>query len=474
MKKRILLSFLLLLVTAALVPAATRFVPDEYATIQAAIDDCNDGDVIIVAPGTYTGEGNRDIDFLGKAITVRSIDPNDPNIVATTIIDCNEEYSHRVFSFHNGETSSSILAGLTITNGNLVAGGCGGGIYCELSSPTINNCIVTGNSAGHGGGIACLGGRPRITNCTISSNRSRSLVGSYGGGVWSRYNSRAMLTNCIISGNSADYGGGISCWEKNRTEIHNCTIVGNFASSCGGGIDSYTEYSLPIISHSILWGNNAGNGPEISLRPSYNPSILTVSYGDVEGGLAAVYIESGCSVNWGPGNIDSDPCFVEPGYWADANDPNIVVEPNDPNAVWVDGDYHLKSEGWRWDSDANEWTWDDTTSRCIDAGNPGTPLGDEPMALYVDPLNRWGENIRINMGAYGGTAEASMPPYDWALLSDITNDGTVDFVDFAHTADMFTDQEDELPGDFDRDGDVDYADLGLLVQDWLKQTSWHE
>ena len=91
-------------------------------------------------------------------------------------------------------------------------------------------------------------------------------------------------------------------------------------------------------------------------------------------------------------------------------------------------------------------------------------LGDEP-----DEPN----NIRINMGAYGGTEQASMPPYDWALLSDITNDGTVDFVDYAHLAEMFTQQDDELPADFDRNGYVDLADLKLLAEDWLQATSWY-
>lgn len=85
--------------------------------------------------------------------------------------------------------------------------------------------------------------------------------------------------------------------------------------------------------------------------------------------------------------------------------------------------------------------------------------------------NVCGQNLRINMGAYGGTAHASMPPYDWALLADITNDGTVDFVDYAYLAAIYTDRDDQLPGDFDRDGDADLADLLLLAEDWLKQTS---
>ncbi len=89
----------------------------DYPTIQAAIGAAVDGDEVVCANGTYTGPGNRDIDFLGKAITVRSIDPNDPNIAAATVIDCNAtpDDRHRGFWFHNGEDGNSVLDGLTIT-----------------------------------------------------------------------------------------------------------------------------------------------------------------------------------------------------------------------------------------------------------------------------------------------------------------------------------------------------------------------
>jgi hypothetical protein len=70
------------------------------------------------------------------------------------------------------------------------------------------------------------------------------------------------------------------------------------------------------------------------------------------------------------------------------------------------------------------------------------------------------------------TAHASIPPNDWAFPADITNDGTVDFVDYAYLAAIYTDRDDQLPGDFDRDGDVDLADLRLLAEDWLKRTSY--
>lgn len=78
------------------------------------------------------------------------------------------------------------------------------------------------------------------------------------------------------------------------------------------------------------------------------------------------------------------------------------------------------------------------------------------------------------MGAYGGTAEASMPPYDWALLGDLTNDGIVNFEDFGHQAIDWRQSESEQPGDLDRNGLIDFADVLLLTEDWLKQTTWYE
>ena len=102
-------------------------------------------------------------------------------------------------------------------------------------------------------------------------------------------------------------------------------------------------------------------------------------------------------------SIDSDPYFVNLGYWADVNDPNIEADPNDPNAVWVEGDYHLKSQAGRWDPNSESWPaaagWvqDDITSPCIDAGDPNSPIGHEPFP----------NGGIVNMGAYGGTSEAS-------------------------------------------------------------------
>jgi hypothetical protein len=155
----------------------------DFGTIQAAIDAAAHGDTVIVTPGTYTGPGNRDIDFGGRAITVRSIDPNDASVAETTIIYCQHSWENvdlRGFHFHSGQDGNSVLEGLTIMNG-LAWSENGGAIVTENSSPTIRNCIIRDNSAeahwghgGFGGAISCEdNSSPTIIGCSIILSRSR-------------------------------------------------------------------------------------------------------------------------------------------------------------------------------------------------------------------------------------------------------------------------------------------------------------
>jgi len=156
------------------------YVPSQYETIQEAIDRSWDSGIVWVADGTYSGQGNCDIDFKGKAITVKS--ENGPG---SCIIDCqgSETEPHRGFYSQRGETADSIVDGFTITNGYATwgspGGPYGGGIYCSGSSPTITNCIITKNTAefGAGGGIFCTDGSPTISNCIISGNNAMGAGG---------------------------------------------------------------------------------------------------------------------------------------------------------------------------------------------------------------------------------------------------------------------------------------------------------
>ena len=332
-------------------------VPSEYSTIQAAIDAAFDGDEVVVADGIYTGSGNRDIDFSGKAITVRS-ESHDPY---NCIIDCQGSTSaeHRGFYFHSCEDRDSILDGFTITNGYLFSEPLpeGGGIFClnACTKPTIRNCIITGNSAYSGGGISCYGSSPKISNCIITNNEAYY-----------------------------DKGGGILCWNYSNAKIIGCTICDNEAKYYGGGIFFYGGGAK--LKNSILWGNTAGTGNQIRTHMG-DP---TVSYCDVQGGWS------------GTGNINIDPQFVDrPGGnyhlsisspCIDSGDPDfspapeewdIDVEPRvmggrvdigadevsemltdfDDNRVVDISDFSILSEGWLGSSGQGTWNEDCDTNQ---------------------------------------------------------------------------------------------------------------
>jgi hypothetical protein len=139
---------LIVLLFAATVAGDTIYVcwdgSGDYVLIQEGIDAAQDGDEVVVCDGTYTGLGNKNLDFHGKAITVRSA--NGPQ---ACIIDCQGD--GRGFHFHSGETETSLVTGITIEGGSANSDSpgccCGGGILCDDSSPTITNCTITGNTA---------------------------------------------------------------------------------------------------------------------------------------------------------------------------------------------------------------------------------------------------------------------------------------------------------------------------------------
>lgn len=169
-----------------------------YQYIQDGIDIAAEGDTVVVLDGTYTGARNKNLDFNGKPVTVRS--QNGPEY---TIIDCGN--NGRGFHFRSGETSASVVQGFTIRNGKAGYAGWGGGIYCYSSSPKITNNIITSSVADRGGGIACaISSSPIIQNNKISGN---SASGSYpvGGGISSE-DSSPVIENNEITENRANWG----------------------------------------------------------------------------------------------------------------------------------------------------------------------------------------------------------------------------------------------------------------------------
>jgi predicted outer membrane repeat protein len=217
-----------------------------YTTIQSAIKKATEGDKVLVYEGTY----RERINFLGKAITVRSV-----RGAAKTIIDGNGKGS--VVTFNSGEGSGSVLRGFTITNGTgtrAEGSAYGGGIYCPGSSPSIKDCTISGNSADNGGGIYCLESTPLIKDCIFNDNSCTQ--GS--GGAMCCDSSSASIENCTMKGNSAWQGGGIASYES-LDSITNCIIIDN-EGNFGGGImcQSWSSFS-PSITDCIIT-DNTGDG----------------------------------------------------------------------------------------------------------------------------------------------------------------------------------------------------------------------
>ncbi len=215
----------------------------DYRTIQEGIDVASDGDEVVVCDGTYTGDGNKNLDFHGKAITVRS--QNGPD---NCIIDC--ENDGRGFYFHSGETPASVVHGFTIMNGAVEY--CGGGLYCHSSSPTIHHCRFTANTAGFGGGglSATDDSNAVIINCTFTANAA-----PYGGGVDVPSPGHATVTDCVIMNNTATEGGGGIV--SGDATISGCAITGNTAGDRGGGM--YIGGDLTITGCTI--SDNVAEGP---------------------------------------------------------------------------------------------------------------------------------------------------------------------------------------------------------------------
>lgn len=286
---------------------STLSVPARYPTIQAAIDAAKSDDTVLVADGTYTGDGNRDLDFKGKNITVKSV--NGP---AKAIIDCQgtSANQHRGFYFHNGEANTAEVDGFTIKNGSVHIPDDdgypdGGGIdICSNSHATIKDCVISHNTADDGGGGICaFHSDPIISNCVVRGNTS-----SGGGGICILYGA-GTISNCVIEGNtSGNYGGGI--YAGNHTSntnvtlnisIENCTVSNNIAGKGGGGIFTSGNAGASgnvFITNCVVWANvNGLFGGEVYNYPA-EPAPLTVTYSDVQGGYP------------GTGNINADPLFV--------------------------------------------------------------------------------------------------------------------------------------------------------------------
>jgi predicted outer membrane repeat protein len=362
------------------------WVPYEYPTIQSAIDAAVNVETVIVADGTYTGDGNRDIYLYQKAITVRS--ENGPE---NCIIDCQgtEQERHRGFKFRYC-WNYPVLDGFTIMNGYGPPDddheSVGGGIYCYKSAPIIKNCILFRNTAMQGGGIrAYASSKPQIYNCKFIENTAIGSGGGfsnyyYGDPVFDRcifisnnassggaihcsrvyHDSNQGISNCLIAGNKAARGGGAY---NHACEINyvNCTFVGNCATEAGSAILFHFYNERSYIFNSIVWGNISysaiGYDDQIFFG---NPGIYYSCIEDRE--------KEGTNHNYYP-------MFRSLGYWDNNFTPEDITDD-----YFVLGDYHLLSD-----------------SPCIDVGDPSFVPSENETDLDGRPRII---GNRVDMGAY--------------------------------------------------------------------------
>lgn len=216
-----------------------------FATIQHAIYEVNDFDVIEVNEGTY----NETIDFNGVTCMLTSIDPNNWTVTANTIIEANDA-NDSVLALDGVD---SVIKGFTITGGNR-------GIDCNDGSPTISHCVIKGNKCdGDGGGMLGSNSSPTISSCFFVENEAEN-----GGAICNINNSSAVFTSCVFSENTADANGGALYTSDSSLTLTNCSIAGNDANSfdgCGGAV--YNQNSSFLLDNCIIWGNTAEHGSGI-------------------------------------------------------------------------------------------------------------------------------------------------------------------------------------------------------------------
>ncbi len=282
-------------------------VPSEYPSIGEALEIALEGDTILVAPGTYTGSNNRDMEFQGENVVLMS--EQGPDI---TTIDC--ENLGRAFVIHFGENSSTIIDGFTIRGGlaneNLIGGERGGAILIHGASPTLRNLVLFENTCpeGYGGGMALEDCSSVLEDIRFIENEASGFYGK-GGGIHLQ-ESNPTITGCLFHRNYAfRYGGGI-CGEDSPFHISNSTFVNNVAGWGGGAVAGDSSNGAFFDAVILAFNRSTGGGAVFHGNHNY-PFVFTCSVFFDNGEIP--YSGSFIDPVGFDGNIEADPDFCDPG-----------------------------------------------------------------------------------------------------------------------------------------------------------------
>jgi predicted outer membrane repeat protein len=426
--------------------AATIQVPQDAPTIQAGIDAAVDGDVVVVDDGTYTGEGNRDLDFHGKAITVRSL--NGPSSCTLNVQGAVGDY-HRGFIFQSGEGRDAVVEGFRIEDGfeyGLPLNG-GAGIRCISSAPTIRNCVFYSNSSPRGSGIFLEGASPALVeDCTFDFNLGGGAMyvsgasdgaeirgchfennygGPYAGAI--ELDADAIVAECRFENNhtSSDTtpGGAISV-SGNNAIISNCVFIHNSSELTGGAL--YAVVTDALVTNCIFYENSAPVGGGVHCDVFANVSLINCSFirndadqggdvaaGHVSGILASLPTLINCTIiasAWDSGSavhnfaeggsVILNSIIRSAGTGAISGPPGVVsfsnIEGGYPGLGNIDVDPGFV------DGDGGDYRLTDG-SPCIDAGNtdllPKFVTTDQTGFERVRDGNRDGL-VGVDMGAF--------------------------------------------------------------------------